>query len=296
MTDKDADDTGSVEAARCPDVVERRRPEDVAMVHRRVRVGDRHIAYREEAEPRDEPALVLVHGLGMSSRAFRPVLPHLADGFHVLAPDLPGCGDSDMPSQPQGVDDLVTDLVGWLDAVGLREAAFVGHSLGGQVVAYLADRAPQRVTRAVLVAATPDPEVAPAWRKAWWLLLDGVLEPPGLVAAATRDYVKAHPGRMWSTLKQALRSDVEARVARIAVPVLVVRGGRDRVVRERWSRRLTELIPDATFATIESGTHGLPSQSPVELAGLIRAFLQGSVAATVPADGARAPVQVGAEV
>ncbi len=256
------------------DVVERRRPEDVPMVRRRTRVGSRDIAYREEAEPRDEPALVLVHGLGMSSRSFRPLLPHLADGFHVIAPDLPGCGDSDMPSSPQSVDELVSDLLGWLDAVGVREAAFVGHSLGGQIVAYLAERAPERVTRAVLVAATPDPDVGPAWRKAWWLLVDGVLEPPRLVAGATRDYVKAHPGRMWDTLKKALRTDVEARVAKIAVPVLVVRGARDPVVRDGWSRRLTELIPQARLATIDGGTHGLPSQSPVQLAGLIRDFLE----------------------
>lgn len=244
-----------------------------AFVRRSVTVAGRRIAYREELDPRNDPPLVFIHGLGMSSRSFRPLLPHLHNGFHVIAPDLPGAGHSDKPDEPLSVDALVTTLVGWMDAVGLGEAAFVGHSLGGQVVTHLCQRYPERVTRAVLVAATPDPDVAPAWRKALWLLVDGALEPPAMVAMATGDYLKAHPGRMWRQLKKALRVDVEARASRIEVPVLVVRGSWDLVVREPWSRRLAEAIPDGRYLAVPRGSHGLPAQKPAELAAIIREFL-----------------------
>lgn len=244
-----------------------------AFVRRKVPVGGFEIAYREELERREQPALVFVHGLGMSSRAFRPVLPHLSDDFHVLAPDLPGCGGSSQPDHPMTVDEIVEVIDGWLTAVGVRQAAFVGHSLGGQVVTHLAARHPDRVTAAVLVAATPDPDVAPAWRKAWWLLVDGFLEPPSLVAEAARDYLQARPGRMWRTLRRALRADVEQRASRVQVPVLVVRGTRDRVVRDAWSRKLTAAFPYGRYLEVEGGTHGLPSQSPEVLAALVLAFL-----------------------
>ncbi|WP_373280991.1 alpha/beta fold hydrolase [Kineosphaera limosa] len=72
--------------------------------------------------------VVLVHGLGMSSRAFRALMPRLASDFRLLAPDLPGCGDSERPSAALSVDDLVGVLVGWLDALGVERADFVGHS------------------------------------------------------------------------------------------------------------------------------------------------------------------------
>jgi pimeloyl-ACP methyl ester carboxylesterase len=53
---------------------------DVPFVRRKVTVGARVIAYREEAEPRDQPPLVLIHGLGMSSKSFRP-LPAASRGW-----------------------------------------------------------------------------------------------------------------------------------------------------------------------------------------------------------------------
>ena len=246
---------------------------DVPFVRRKVAVGGRVIAYREEAEPRDHPPLVLIHGLGMSSRSFRPLLPYLAADFHVFAPDLPGAGASDKPDEPLSVDALVTAVLGWMDAVHLPEAAFVGHSLGGQVVTYLCQRNPERVSRAVLVAATPDPDVAPAWRKAVWLLVDGMLEPPLFVALATRDYLRANPRRMWGTLKKALRSDVDARARTVRVPTLVVRGAWDLVVRDRWSRALAATLPEGHYVTVPRGSHGLPAQSPAELAAIIREFL-----------------------
>ena len=246
---------------------------DVPFVRRKVTVSGRVIAYREEAEPRDQPPLVLIHGLGMSSKSFRTLLPHLADGFHVFAPDLPGAGASDKPEEPLSVDALVTAVLGWMDAVHLREAAFVGHSLGGQIVTYLCQRNPERVSRAVLVAATPDPTVAPAWRKALWLLADGLIEPPAFVALATRDYLRANPHRMWGTLKQALRSDVDARARAVQVPTLVVRGSWDLVVREPWSRQLAETIPNGRYLSVPRGSHGLPAQAPAKLAAIIRDFL-----------------------
>ena len=73
------------------------RAEPPTKVHyRTVKVGDLAIFYRE-AGPKDAPAILLLHGFPTSSQMFRNLIPALADGYHVVAPDYPGFGHSSMP-------------------------------------------------------------------------------------------------------------------------------------------------------------------------------------------------------
>lgn len=230
-------------------------------------------AYREESEPPIDPPLVLIHGLGMSSRSFEPLLPELARGYHVLAPDLPGCGQTPRHTRIEGIPELVDAVVAWMDSVGLDRVDMLGHSLGGQVLLRLAARHPDRVRRAVLVACPPDPSAPYAWQKAIRLLVDGVNEPAAVIRYAAADYLRATPWRMWGALKKALRADAEAVARDVRVPTLVVRGEKDPVVTQAWSEKLTDLIPGARLEVIEGGTHGLPGQSPDQLGRVVRAFL-----------------------
>lgn len=244
-----------------------------AFTLRHTTAAEGRFAYREEAEPPSDPPLVLVHGLGMSSRSFEPLLPELARGHHVLALDLPGCGQTPRHTAIEGILELVDAVVAWLDAVGLDRVDMLGHSLGGQVLLRLAARHPDRVRRAVLVACPPDPSAPYAWQKAIRLLADGVNEPAAVIRYAVADYVRASPWRMWGTLKKALRSDAESVARDVRIPTLVVRGERDPVVTQAWSEELTDLIPVARLEVIEGGTHGLPGQSPEQLGSVVRAFL-----------------------
>src|SRR5262245_30120424 len=66
--------------------------------HNRVEVDGFGVAYRE-AGPANAPALLLLHGFPTSSHMFRNLLPKLADRYRVVAPDLPGFGQSDLPSR-----------------------------------------------------------------------------------------------------------------------------------------------------------------------------------------------------
>src|SRR5262245_43737518 len=65
--------------------------------YKRVDVDGFGVAYRE-AGPVNEPALLLLHGFPTSSHMFRNLIPKLADRYRVVAPDLPGFGQSDLPS------------------------------------------------------------------------------------------------------------------------------------------------------------------------------------------------------
>ena len=69
-----------------------------AIAYRTAGVDGINIFYRE-AGPADAPTLLLLHGFPSAGHMFRDLIPRLADRFHLVAPDLPGFGRSDMPSE-----------------------------------------------------------------------------------------------------------------------------------------------------------------------------------------------------
>src|ERR1700710_408370 len=68
--------------------------------HRTATVLQQEVFFRE-AGTRDAPVVVLLHGFPTSSHMFRNLIPALADRYHVIAPDYPGYGQSDMPDRTE---------------------------------------------------------------------------------------------------------------------------------------------------------------------------------------------------
>lgn len=102
---------------------------------RRVNVGEVTLSVHE-AGPPDGVPVVLVHGWPELAHSWARQIPAIADaGFRVLAPDLRGFGGSDAPAEKEayGIDALIGDLTGLLDAVGAEKAVFVGHDWGGLI-------------------------------------------------------------------------------------------------------------------------------------------------------------------
>ena len=115
------------------------------LTHRTVQTNgiDLHIA-----EQGDGPPVVLCHGFPELWYSWRHQLPALAAaGYHVIAPDQRGYGQTSRPDDVDSYDivHLTDDMVGLLDALGEDQAVFVGHDWGGPVVWNLALRAPERV-------------------------------------------------------------------------------------------------------------------------------------------------------
>ena len=106
------------------------------------------VFYRE-AGASDAPTLVLLHGFPSASHMFRELIPLLADRFHLVAPDLPGFGKSDMP--PRGDFDYtfehITDVIDRLtDVLGLDRFALYVFDYGAPVGFRIATRHPERIT------------------------------------------------------------------------------------------------------------------------------------------------------
>ncbi len=108
-----------------------------------------------EAGRPDAPPLVLLHGFLASHRSFEDSIPALAEHFRVVAPDLPGFGDSGKPTPASygyhldAFTDTVADLI---SALGLGRTTLLGHDIGGAVSLNLAVRHPELAQRVILVA------------------------------------------------------------------------------------------------------------------------------------------------
>jgi pimeloyl-ACP methyl ester carboxylesterase len=99
------------------------------------------------------PAVILLHGYAETSRMWRPLIPRLAAKFTVIAPDLPGIGDSDIP--PSGLDmkSAATRIHRLVQALGIEKARVVGHDIGLMVAYAYAAQFPNEVEKLVLMDA-----------------------------------------------------------------------------------------------------------------------------------------------
>jgi 2-hydroxy-6-oxonona-2,4-dienedioate hydrolase len=222
--------------------------------------------------PRGAAPLVLVHGLGVSSRYLVPVAERLAARRRVLLPDLPGFGRSQPSPGVLDVPGLGAALAGWLDEVGVQRTPLLANSLGCQVVVELAVAEPDRVDALVLVGPTVDPAARSLVRQAARLLATAPFEQPALDLLVLREY-GTRPLRTLRTARAMLRDRIEEKLPLLRCPVLVVRGARDAVVSQRWAEEVARLARGELV--VLPGGHALNYSSPDALAAAVTPFLDG---------------------
>ena len=162
------------------------------------------IAHRQSGLRRD---LVLIHGLGMSSAYFdRFARALFAAGWHPIAPDLPGFGESE---NARGADpeETAQRVAAWADAIGIRNAVWVGHSIGCNVVAHLARLRPDLCRAAVHIGPLWTRTRWPALRLAAMLVLDSFRESLRLYRYVLPAYWRTGVWR-WCTTLWRSRNDI----------------------------------------------------------------------------------------
>ncbi|GMA75639.1 alpha/beta fold hydrolase [Methylorubrum aminovorans] len=217
--------------------------------------------------------MILVHGLGMSSRYMIPLAEHLAPHLRVYAPDLPGFGLSDKPPQALTVRQLADALAAWMHKVGVRRAAFVGNSLGCEVLVELAVIHPQLVDRLVLQGPTPDPEARGIARQVVGFFLIAPFERWSLAWVALTDYARSGIRRYLQTLRSMVDNPIADKALRIPQPTLVVWGTRDYIVPYAFVTSLAASLPRGRLAVIPGAAHGINYSHPEAFAAALLPFL-----------------------
>jgi len=99
------------------------------------------------------PAVILLHGYAETSRMWRPLIPKLTEKFTVIAPDLPGIGDSDIPKDGLDMKTAAIRIHGLAKSLGVSKARVVGHDIGLMVAYAYAALFPTEVEKLVVMDA-----------------------------------------------------------------------------------------------------------------------------------------------
>jgi pimeloyl-ACP methyl ester carboxylesterase len=125
------------------------RPQNTAVRHEVIQVNGVKVFYRE-AGPKDAPAVLLLHGFAASSHMFRDLIPYLATGYRVVAPDLPGFGMTTADkSFRYTFDNLANVIDAFTVAKGMNRYAMYVFDYGAPVGWRLAVRNPEKITAIV---------------------------------------------------------------------------------------------------------------------------------------------------
>jgi pimeloyl-ACP methyl ester carboxylesterase len=249
------------------------------------------LAYIEAGDPKGEP-LLLLHGFTDSSRSFSPMVPYLGR-YRLLIPDQRGHGASDAPDCCYGSSQFAYDARLFLDALGVKKAAVVGHSLGSMVAISLAADHPERVSKIVLIGSTA---LVPVKRGDWLYdnatAVKGKLDPstqfakdwhpanqPTKVdpafADAVNDEILRIPGHVWRGVARELSYvPVGRHAADVKAPVLVLSGGKDVLFTAEHHQSLLKAFPHAEARVFADLGHNLNWEQPEAVASAIDLFLK----------------------
>lgn len=226
---------------------------------------------RSVGEPcRGTPEIVLVMGMAVSDYLL-PGLAALGAWTRAHLVDLPGYAGSGDPPHPLDVREYGDAVAQWLDAAAPGRVVLAGHSSGTQVAAQAALRRPATVAGLVLASPTVDP-VARSWLRlvVRWRL-DGRREPPGLSKSHRPEWKRAGARRLLRTVRIHLADRLEETVARLEVPVLILRGRDDRLSTDAWAGQLAALAPAGRLVHMP-GAHTFPWAAPDAWSAPIRKF------------------------
>ncbi|WP_159941689.1 MULTISPECIES: alpha/beta fold hydrolase [unclassified Nocardiopsis] len=223
------------------------------------------------------PPLVCVHGAGVSSRQTLPLIRKLAGRSEAWAVDLPGFGAATAPDHAPTVPGLAEALLEWLRQRWIARPCLLGVSMGAQVTAEAAVRAPDEVGSLVLVGPTVDPRGRSLPVLAERLLRDNFREGLSVAASCLVDYRDAGPRRVVRSWLASRDHRIDRILPRARQPALVLRGQRDPLCPKPWAEEATRLLPRGRLVTLPGQPHALTAAAPGRVADLVHDFAKGAV-------------------
>jgi pimeloyl-ACP methyl ester carboxylesterase len=233
------------------------------------------------------PPLLLLHGWGVSSELFVPILDALQSGRRLIVPDLPGFGATPEPDTAWSVHDYAAWCIALLDRLGAERCDLIGHSNGGRIGIVIAATHPGRVRRMVLAGSAgirPRRTLLGVVRVRRYKLLR-TLERSTLIPAALRraagrnadrrgsaDF-RAVSGVMRGTLVRIVNEDLRALLPELHLPVLLIWGEHDAEAPLEDGRLMERLIPDAGLVVFEGAGHFAYLEQPARFCRIVDVFL-----------------------
>ena len=252
------------------------------------------------------PAVILLHGYTQTSRMWRPIIPLLAEKFTVIAPDLPGIGDSGIPSDGLDMKSAATRVHALAQSLGVKKARVVGHDIGLMVAYAYAAQFPSEVEKLVVMDAFL-PGVA-GWEDVYnnpgiWHFRFNGSTPEALVQGRERIYYEhfwndfaadkthsipeadrvayaaayARPGRMragWAyfvSFSQAAKDFAVLSQTKLTMPVLAIGG--EKANGTLLGQQMKLVATNATMLVLKNTGHWVLEEQPKETTAALLNFL-----------------------
>jgi pimeloyl-ACP methyl ester carboxylesterase len=231
---------------------------------------------------------VLVHGLGANAEYWRNLAPYLAhSGFRVYIPDLLGYGRSEQPADfSYSVRDEAAVVVGFMDALGLKQVELGGWSMGGWIAVLVAAQHPERLSRLMLfdAAGLNDPPTfdTSLFTPSTVAQLNQLLallspQPQPIPAFVARDILRNFRLNGWviqRSLSTMLTGQdvVDNLLPQLKMPVLLVWGTLDRVTPLDRGETMHRLIPQSELDVFPGCGHMAPIECSAAVGPKVVAF------------------------
>jgi pimeloyl-ACP methyl ester carboxylesterase len=239
-----------------------------------------------------DTTLVMLHPVGLRGAVWHKVAEELADEYRTLAVDLPGHGDSDVPSRRQSIEEMAASVLELVDTVGGERIVLIGCSMGSAVTAAAASSGNKKIAAIVLSNSShghgPDRHKnltgrAEAARKGMVATLDTtmkrwftheVLATRADLTAPVTDWLLEGDPIVHAWGWEALRDfDYAPLFPKLTLPALVIAGTLDQSASTKAVQALAAALPQAEYREIEGAGHLSPWERPRDYAALLREFL-----------------------
>jgi len=252
------------------------------------------------------PQVILLHGYAETSRMWAPVLPLFGEKFTVIAPDLPGIGDSEIPANGSDMKTAATRIRALARSLGVEKASVVGHDIGLMVAYAYAAQFPAEVEKLVVMDAflpgVGDWEVVYNNPGFWHFRFNGPT-PEALVQGRERTYFEhywndfaadktrslsesdrkayaaayARPGRMragWAyfvSFQQAAKDFAQLSQTKLTMPVLSIGG--EKALGEVLGQQMRLVASEVTVVVLKDTGHWILEENPKETTAALVKFL-----------------------
>ncbi len=212
---------------------------------------------------------VLLHGIGMGRSVYLDVVQKL--GGRMIAIDLPGFGEAPEPVRTLTMARHADLVAAYLRSASVSDAVVIGHSMGSQIAAELAARHPSLVAGLVLAGPTVNSASRNIRAQAVYLLRDLIGERPIVIWRGAREYLRGGPNLI-RKMRATIVHEPEKAYAKVACPVLVLRGESDPLAPMSWCQEIVDAIPGAELEIIPDHGHGTLISDAAPAALLIKRF------------------------
>lgn len=230
-------------------------------IKKQIYVNECSVFYLEGGTASSLDPILFVHGWGVATVPYQEVINILCQRYRVIAPDLPGLGNSNSNQVTWDYNNYANFLISFVKILNLKKVHLIGHSLGGGIIATFAALIPSIVSSLILVDSTGIP-IDPIPKVFFQRLVEMTLQTPQIkipqINQVFQGFLYNSCFKTQTTIQLlglALAKDLKQLLPQIESPCLIVWGAKDMTTPLAAGKKFNQLIKGSKLVVVEEGYH-----------------------------------------